>query len=162
MKELSGKNLKRRYLTIQEAKAPRPDTSMGVISSSGNSKPRTQPVGCKTVFIKNLPYHATEEDILDVFRVCGKVVVDGGVRIARNYENRQSKGFAYVEFKNPEGAFGAVQKASKGDMKVLGRPCFVDYDEGSMKGSFKTKDGRMWSREHKPSRDSTSGNKNKK
>mmetsp|Transcript_7677 Transcript_7677/g.11024 ORF Transcript_7677/g.11024 Transcript_7677/m.11024 type:complete len:316 (-) Transcript_7677:84-1031(-) len=152
VKDLSGRNLKRRYLTIQQAKAPRPDTSMGVVSSSGTNKPRTQPEGCKTIFIKNLPYNATEEDIQDVFRQCGKILIDGGVRIARNYETRQSKGFAYVEYKNPEGAYGAVHKAAKGDMKVLGRPCFVDYDEGSMKGSFKTKDGRLWSREHKPSR----------
>lgn len=143
--ELSGKNLGPRYLTIQTPKAPRADTTMGAIQSRSA---RDQPEGCKTVYVKNLPWEATEEDIRESFQVCGKIL-EGGVRIARNYTTRESKGFAYVEFKNPEGAHGAVKKAAKPfGMTVKGRPCFVDYDEGRMKGSFKTKDGRLWSRQY--------------
>jgi hypothetical protein len=43
------------------------------------------------------------------------VLLDGGVRIAQNYpiNTRESKGFAYVEYKNPEGAHGVVNKAAK-------------------------------------------------
>lgn len=100
------------------------------------------------VFVRNLPYEATEEDILENFRVCGKVI-EGGVRIARNHSTGQSKGFGYIEYKNTEGAYSAVQKAAKPfGLKVMGRPVFVDYDEGSMKGSFRNRDGRLWSKEH--------------
>ena len=145
VEELSGKNLGARYLTIQAPKAPRADTTMGAMESRNVPD---QPEGCTTVFAKNLPWNATEEDIRQVFQVCGKIL-DGGVRIARNYQTRESKGFAYVEFKNPEGAHDAVKKAAKPfGMTVKGRPCFVDYDEGSMKGSFKTADGRLWSRQY--------------
>lgn len=100
------------------------------------------------VFVRNLPYAATEEDILENFRVCGKIL-EGGVRIARNHSTGQSKGFGYVEYKNSEGAYAAVQKAAKPfGLKVLGRPVFVDYDEGSMKGSFRNKDGKLWTKEY--------------
>ena len=100
------------------------------------------------VFVRNLPYEASEDDILENFRVCGKVL-DGGVRIARNHSTGQSKGFGYVEYKNTEGAYAAVQKASKPfGLKVKGRPVFVDYDEGTMKGSFRNSDGRLWNKEH--------------
>lgn len=146
LNEVNGKNIKTRYITIKEANAPKPDTSMGAASTR---RPRSQPQGCTTIFCKNLPYDADEEDLHEVFAICGKIV-EGGIRIARNSQTRQSKGFAYVEYKNPEGAQAAVQKASKPfGMCVKGRPCFVDYEEQKMKGSFKTKDGRMWSREFK-------------
>jgi RNA recognition motif-containing protein len=102
----------------------------------------------KAVFVRNLPYEATEEDILNSFRVCGKIL-EGGVRIARNHSNGQSKGFGYVEYKNAEGAYSAVQKAAKPfGLMVGGRPVFVDYDEGSMKGSFRGRDGKLWSKEY--------------
>jgi RNA recognition motif-containing protein len=102
----------------------------------------------KAVFVRNLPYDATEDDILENFRVCGKIL-DGGVRIARNHSTGQSKGFGYVEYKNAEGAYAAVQKAAKPfGLKVMGRPVFVDYDEGTMKGSFRDKEGKLWSKEH--------------
>lgn len=148
LQELNGKSLGKRYLTIVAPNAPKANTSGSMMMSSPNgSTPRVQPEGCKVVFVKNLPYHATEDDILESFQVCGKIL-DGGIRIARNSATRQSKGFAYVEYKNPEGAQGAVQKASKPfGLKVLDRPVFVDYDEGRMKGSYKTEDGRLWSKE---------------
>ena len=111
--------------------------------------PRAQPDNCRTVFVKNLPYHdITEEDVQNVFRSCGKIV-DGGVRLARNYQTKQLKGFGYIEFKNPEGAYAAVQRASKVDgVKVGGRVCYVDYEESVMKGSFRTAEGKLWQQKH--------------
>ena len=88
-------------MSIKAPNAPKPGTSAG--ATLGN-KARSQPEGCKKVFVKNLPYDATEGDIHDVFMSCGKII-EGGVRLARNYSNHQSKGFCYVEFKNPEGAW---------------------------------------------------------
>ena len=149
--ELNGKNLKKRYLTIQEAKAQNnTEGSRGGASNNNNSSgPRAQPDDCRTVFVKNLPYNnITEDDVLNVFRSCGKIV-DGGVRLARNYQTKQLKGFGYVEFKNPEGAYAAVQRAAKVDgIKVGGRICYVDYEESTMKGSFRTSEGKFWQKEH--------------
>ena len=135
--------MKRRYLTIQE---PKPSRGGG---SNNGYGPRVQPDNCRTVFVKNLPYHdITEEDVQNVFRSCGKIV-DGGVRLARNYQTKQLKGFGYIEFKNPEGAYAAVQRASKVDgVKVGGRVCYVDYEESKMKGSFRTAEGKFWQQKH--------------
>ena len=144
--EVNGKELGGRYITVKEANAPRAGTTIG--AALGGRPVREQPTGCKTVFVRNLPYTATEEDILESFRVCGKIL-DGGVRIARNHSTGQSKGFGYVEYKNEEGALASVQKAAKPfGLQVQGRPVFVDYDEGTMKNSFRGGDGKLWAKEH--------------
>lgn len=142
--ECSGKHLQNRYLTIQAPKVARTNIPQ---------EAREQPEGCNKVFVKNLPYDITEEDVENTFRSCGKIL-QGGVRLARNYQTKQCKGFGYVEFKNPEGAYAAVQRSSRGTLVMNGRACFVDYDEGTMKGSFRDEKGKLWSKEH--------GDKNKR
>ena len=144
--EVNGKELGGRYITIKEANAPRAGTTAGAVL--GGAPVRAQPGGCKTLFVRNLPYDASEDDVRESFQICGKII-DDGVRVVRNHSNGQSKGFGYVEFKNAEGALAAVQKASKPfGLTVLSRPVFVDYDEGAMKGSFRDKEGKLWSKEH--------------
>lgn len=151
-----GETMGKRYLTIVPAKAPKLVPTINAssdvtTSTTGSAPPTTNSGSCRVVFVKNLPYHATEDDILQSFQVCGKIL-DGGIRIARHSNNTtQSKGFAYVEYKNPEGAQGAVEKASKPfGLSVLGRPVFVDYDDkgGRMKGSYKLVDGRLWTKQY--------------
>lgn len=145
--DVNGKELGGRYVAIREANAPRAGTTMGA-AALGGGETRDQPGGCRTVFVRNLPYDASEEDILGSFRVLGKVV-EGGVRLARNHVTGASKGFGYVEYKNEEGALAAVQKAAKPfGILVSKRPVFVDYDEGTMKGSFRDGEGKLWSKEH--------------
>lgn len=136
--ECSGKHIQNRFLTIQAPNAAR---------SNIPQEAREQPEGCKKVFVKNLPYDITEQDVENTFRSCGKIL-EGGVRLARNYQTKQCKGFAYVEFKNPEGAYSAVQRSSKGSLIINGRSLYVDYDEGNMKGSFRDGQGKLWSKEH--------------
>lgn len=153
--KVNGKEIGGRYITIKEANAPRAGTTAG--AGQGGIKAREQPKGCKTVFVRNLPYDANEEHILEAFRTYGKVV-DGGVRVVRNHVNDQSKGFGYVEFKTEEGALAAVQRASKPfGLTVMQRPVFVDYDEGSMKGSFRGKDGQLWSKQQEQGHSSGGG-----
>lgn len=146
LKELNGKTLGRRYITIQEAKPSATSSN----SRGSDGKPRVQPEGCKVVFIRNLPYRDIEEsDVEEVFRSCGKIV-DGGVRLTRNYQTQELKGFGYIEFKNPEGAYAAVQRGMKGTLIVGGRACYVDYDEGKgPKGSFRNATGKLWRQDHR-------------
>ena len=141
LESLNAKHLGRRYLTIQ---APKPNSSM----SSSQRTSRPQPEGCRTIFVKNLPYAECVEEIQTLFSSCGKIV-PGGVRLARNYQTNHCKGFGYIEFKNPEGAYAAVQRANKPEgLKVSGRRCVVDYEEGTMKGSFRDQDGKNWQKQH--------------
>lgn len=136
--DLNGMNLNRRYLNIKEPNS---------VSTQSNTVARSQPEGCKTIFARNLPYDTTEEEMHETFRSCGKIV-DGGVRMVRR-NNNLFKGFAYIEYKNPEGAYAAYQRAMKPEGIVMkGRRCVIDYDEGAVKGSYRNSDGRLWHKQH--------------
>mmetsp|Transcript_22380 Transcript_22380/g.27342 ORF Transcript_22380/g.27342 Transcript_22380/m.27342 type:complete len:365 (-) Transcript_22380:101-1195(-) len=137
---VNGKNIGRRYINVQPVK----DVVTGPISADG--KAPVQPKGCSTIFVKNLPYSATETELQTTFAHFGKIV-DGGIRLARNSENQNSKGFGYVEFKNAEGAYDAVQKGFKKGVTMSGRRLLVDYEENKPKGSFKTDSGKLWKKE---------------
>lgn len=136
----NGKNIGRRYINVQPVK----EAVSGPLSGDGHIP--VQPKGCATIFVKNLPYSAIEENILSTFCHFGKII-DGGVRIARNSENHQSKGFGYVEFKNAEGAYAAVQRGFKKGVLMNGRRLRIDYEENKPKGSFKTDNGKLWKKE---------------
>jgi RNA recognition motif-containing protein len=75
--ELNGMHLGARFLTFQPPKAPRADTTMGAMNTQNVCE---RPEGCKTVHITKLPWDATEDNIRNVFQICGKIL-DGGVRL---------------------------------------------------------------------------------
>eukprot|EP00112_Aurelia_sp_Birch-Aquarium-sp1_P005065 Seg1574.20 transcript_id=Seg1574.20/GoldUCD/mRNA.D3Y31 product="Squamous cell carcinoma antigen recognized by T-cells 3" protein_id=Seg1574.20/GoldUCD/D3Y31 len=71
-----------------------------------------------TVFLSNLLFNTTDEDIKKKFNDCGEIK---DVRIAHNQLGR-SKGFAYLEFTDQK----ATEKALQLDRALLnGRPVFV-------------------------------------
>ena len=61
----------------------------------------------KTVFVGNLPYDAKEEDLRTHFADCGDVV---GVRIIRNKDAHEGKGFGFVHFADRASATAALMK----------------------------------------------------
>jgi nucleolin len=136
----------KRYLSLQPAKPK----GMGLVTAA---KQPIEKEPTTTIMVKNLDYSATEDDVLKVMEQFG-TVVDGGVRLARNYETRQSKGFAFVEYEDLKSSKKAIAQQKKDPTKplrILKRPCLLDYDGGRIKGSFKTASGRLWSKDHKPS-----------
>eukprot|EP00934_Nitzschia_sp_Nitz4_P000744 Nitzschia sp. Nitz4//scaffold5_size260463//86691//87548//NITZ4_000969-RA/size260463-processed-gene-0.122-mRNA-1//-1//CDS//3329555301//744//frame0 len=137
---LSGTYLGKRFLTIQPANSPKGGNRPARPSSSD-----PPPKDCKTLFVNNLPYGATEEEIASAFEKVGGTVAADGVRIARNSVTRQSKGFCYVEFETPKDAQKVVK--STADIKVGGRVLRLDYDTGRMKGSYRAESGRLWTKE---------------
>ena len=70
----------------------------------------------KTIFIGNLPYVVSEEDIRHQFEDCGKIE---NVRLVRDPKTFLGKGIGYVMFSNKE----EMQKAltEKKGMKFRGR-----------------------------------------
>jgi nucleolin len=132
-----------RYLTIQPANMPGSGGDKERSSSSALKLP--VPKDCHTIFVNNLPYTATEEDIATVFRTTKDCV-----RIARNSITRQSKGFAYVDFRSTKEletfvSHEAAAAATK-PFIVGGRQLRLDYDTGRVKGSYRADDGRLWSK----------------
>lgn len=71
-----------------------------------------------TVFINNLPYKATEQDLLEKFGDCGTVK---GVRIPKRGDGA-GKGIAYIEFEDNESTLAALKLH---ETPVLGRPIWV-------------------------------------
>ena len=81
------------------------------------------PVDCTTLFIKGLPYEFKEDDIGDRFRKFGEIKA---IRLGYNWQTKQSKGFAYVQFAGHESAKTAmIQMNGK---EVQGRPLKIDFD----------------------------------
>ena len=95
----------------------------------------SRPPGCRTVFVKNLPYDSTEAEVREVFMVSGKIST---VRLAVWGHTNQLKGFGYIEFKSEESAEIAVKKSLSGEgIKVKGRSVVCDFETGKPKGSFR-------------------------
>jgi RNA recognition motif-containing protein len=66
------------------------------------------------LFVGNIPYAATEEDLRDLFgRSGGKVA---SVRIITDFDTGRSKGYAFVEMGSPEEALKAVQELNSFNM----------------------------------------------
>jgi RNA recognition motif-containing protein len=85
----------------------------------------------KTIFVKNLPYDTTEQEVNDYFLRCGAIQ---GVRLVYNSLHNHFKGFGYVDFKNSS----AVKEAVKLDGKIFkGRALTVDIETSKPKEGFK-------------------------
>ena len=84
----------------------------------------------RTVFISNLGFSVTEEDLRDFLSSTGPVI---DVRLVKK-STGQSKGYAFVEFENSQTA----QEALKRDNEFLtGRPVYISECDPSKKREFK-------------------------
>ena len=132
--ELDGTYLKNRYIKVQEPLTPKVlQKSVHSEEGSSSNKVIKAPAGCKTVFVKNLPYDATENDVIESLRVCGPI---NKVRLAVWGHTEQLKGFGYVDFKREESAEIAVKKS--GILAVKGRKVICDFETGAPKASYKS------------------------
>jgi RNA recognition motif-containing protein len=58
-----------------------------------------------TVYVRNLPFKMTEEELHDLFKRFGKIKE---VKIATEHGSERPLGYGFVEFTNPESAEKAV------------------------------------------------------
>ena len=100
-----------------------------------------------SVFLKNLPYDITEDEVGDAFRHCGAIA---NVRLVYNSQKGHFKGyvllcknvlmvycrFGYIDFKIPDAAKAALKMNGK---EVKGRKITVDLEYGAAKGGFRQK-----------------------
>ena len=126
--------MKGRYLSVQPARSRQRQ-------SSGTA--RARPSGCRTLFVKNLPYTLTEQTFGTAFAQYGSVE---NARLARWGHTGRLKGFGYVTFAHGSAAEKAMADAA--NIKIGGRSINMDYDTGAPKSSFKTAEGRQWTKMH--------------
>lgn len=74
-----------------------------------------------TIYVGNVAYKATEEDLRTLFEQYGEV---SSVKIIRNPKTGRSKGFAFVEMPDDASASEAIKKIN--GTEFLGRSLKVD------------------------------------
>ncbi|RPA85136.1 hypothetical protein BJ508DRAFT_205428 [Ascobolus immersus RN42] len=80
-----------------------------------------QPTG-RVVFVGNIPYGLTEEQITDIFSSVGRVV---SFRLVYDRDTGRPKGFGFAEYLDPETASSAVRNLN--NHEVQGRKLKVDF-----------------------------------
>ena len=67
----------------------------------------------RKLYVGNLPYSSTEEDLIQMFDHYGNV---DNVRIIRERDSNRSKGFAFVEMEDPDAAQKAIDGLDGSDL----------------------------------------------
>lgn len=141
--ELSGEYLGERYVMVDRPQAPKvfkemtPEAGPEVDTEEWKQivaeKIANKPPGCRKIFVKNLPYDTTEEEVSNAFKFYGPIT---STRLASWGHTNNLKGFGYIDFKREDSAEIAVKKS--GSIRIRDRPIAVDFDGGEPKASFKS------------------------
>lgn len=86
-------------------------------------------VGKKKLFISNLDFEVTSEQLRTLFDEVGATI---SVVVASDRETKRSKGFAFVEMESEEGAKKAIETLNNRNLN--GRPMKVCEDRGKNAG----------------------------
>jgi len=86
-------------------------------------------VGKKKLFISNLDFEVTSEQLRGLFEEVGPCI---SVVVASDRETKRSKGFAFVEMEREEDAKSAIENLN--NKQVNGRPMKVCEDRGKNAG----------------------------
>lgn len=82
----------------------------------------SQPVNNNKLYVGNLPWSMTNDQLAELFGQHGEIVADSAVIITDRMSGR-SKGFGFVEFTNEEDAKAALEALN--EFEVEGRPLKV-------------------------------------
>ncbi|KAH7583802.1 Nucleolar protein 13 [Nakaseomyces glabratus] len=120
--KLSESQLNGRNLLIKNSKSyeGRPDKT-DLVSMSKNPPSRI-------LFVGNLSFDTTDDLLRKHFQHCGEIVK---IRMATFQDSGKCKGFAFVDFKNEEGATNALK--DKSCRKIAGRPLRMEFGEDRSK-----------------------------
>ena len=94
------------------------------------------PVTKKKLFISNLDFEVTSEQLSQLFEEIGATV---SVVVASDRETKRSKGFAFVEMEREEDARSAIETLN--NRAVNGRPMKVCEDRGKNAGPSSSEGG---------------------
>ncbi|KAI0136705.1 hypothetical protein BJ170DRAFT_602846 [Xylariales sp. AK1849] len=90
----------------------------------------------RVVFVGNIPYGLSEEQITDIFSSCGKVL---NFRLVYDRETGRPKGFGFAEYPDADSAASAVRNLN--DYEVMNRKLRVDYSTEGRVGEEDEKPG---------------------
>jgi nucleolin len=138
--KLDGQYLFNRYLSIRRAEAPRA-VELALKEKTQNSNKKAIK-GCRTVFIKQLPYEVEEETVREALAPCGMIT---SIRLPIWNHTKKLKGFGYVEFSSEDEALAAARRSG---MKIGDRMVLISLDApgSAPKASFRQRDGQYWNK----------------
>ncbi|KAH8885098.1 hypothetical protein GQ53DRAFT_729408 [Thozetella sp. PMI_491] len=91
----------------------------------------------RVVFVGNIPYGLSEEQISEIFSSAGRVL---NFRLVYDRETGRPKGFGFAEFPDPDSAASAVRNLN--DYEIMGRKLRVDFsNEGGNDDDNRDRDG---------------------
>ena len=85
----------------------------------------------RRLYVGNLPYSATEDQLTDLFSQAGKV---DNVRVMRDMATGRARGFAFVEMSSDDEAQKAISEFH--EYKMDGRPLVVNEARPKPEGGF--------------------------
>ena len=83
-----------------------------------------------SVFVGNIPYDATEEELKAIFSKVGPVI---SFRLMYDKETRQPKGYGFCEYRDIETAYSCMRNLNDADYQ--GRPLRVDWADHELRNS---------------------------
>jgi len=81
-----------------------------------------------TIFVGNIPYDASEDDLKEIFGRAGPVA---SLRLVFDKDTRQPKGYGFCDFTNPDDAVRAIKELS--DAEVCGRRLRLDLADNALR-----------------------------
>lgn len=146
--ELAGRKLLIKDATSFEGrprKEPEPEAVVpGQKKSEGKTEQNHDPNASRKVFVGNMSFKTTDDDLRRNFEKCGEIE---WVKVATFEDSGKCKGFGWVKFKEPEAAAWAVKGFVKIKEQVETEDDFAEKDEDDSKNDssaqkqFKT---RKW------------------
>jgi cleavage stimulation factor subunit 2 len=83
-----------------------------------------------SVFVGNIPYDATEDELRAIFQKVGPVI---SFRLMYDKETRTPKGFGFCEYRDIETAYSCMRNLNDADYQ--GRPLRVDWADHELRNS---------------------------
>jgi cleavage stimulation factor subunit 2 len=83
-----------------------------------------------SVFVGNIPYEATEDELRAIFSRVGPVV---SLRLMYDKETKQPKGFGFIEYRDIETAYSCMRHLN--DVEYGGRPMRVDWADHELRNA---------------------------
>lgn len=97
-------------------------------ASSYSSNPHSSSSApSRVIFIGNIPFEVTEEQLIDIFKEVGPVQ---SIRLMFDRETGRSRGYAFCEYADPETAASAIRNLS--GYELAGRNLKVDKADNDM------------------------------
>lgn len=124
-----------------------PDTTPPPITS-GNSIQQQQQTQKHDIFVGNLAFSTTEEQLHQAFSEIGRIVK---VRMVTDLETGKPRGFCFIEFEDPQDALSAIRNMN--EYELNGRKIRVNFSNSS---HLETLAGKLGMDMKRPDRDISS------